>query len=92
MFRYNKTFIVINKLDNFINKSEGELDFIKFRLIDFFKEKDLDLDTFDIKKEDIQDFLAWYENQKEHKDKVSINRCKEILLFMFNELYKESCK
>lgn len=89
MWKNNKQLILINTLDDYINDAEGDLDYIKFRLIEFLSTKDFDINSFSLQKKDIYDFLEWYESQKEYLEKVSFIRCKQIINFMFYKKLKD---
>lgn len=83
MWKDDKKFVFLNEIDNYINDAEGELDYIKSKLIEFLNAKDFDINNFALQKKDIYDFLDWYENQKEYMERVSFTRCKQIINFMF---------
>lgn len=89
MWKNNKQLILINTLDDYINDAEGDLDYIKFRLIEFLSTKDFDINNFSLLKRDIYDFLEWYESQEEYLEKVSFIRCKQIINFMFYKKLKD---
>lgn len=89
MWKNNKQLILINTLDEYINEAEGDLDYIKFRLIEFLSTKDFDGNTFSLQKKDIYDFLDWYESKNEYLEKVSFIRCKQIINFMFYNKIKD---
>lgn len=88
MWKNNKQLILINTLDDYINDAEGDLDYIKFRLIEFLSTKDFDINSFSLQKKDIYDFLEWYKSQEEYLEKVSFIRCKQIINFMFYKKLK----
>lgn len=83
MWKNNKKLMIINTLDDYINSAEGDLDYVKFRLIEFLNTKDFDVTNFSLKKKDIYDFLEWYESQNKYLEKVSFIRCRQIINFMF---------
>lgn len=83
MWKNNKQLILINALDECINDAEGDLDYIKFRLIEFLNAKDFDMNTFSLQKKDICEFLDWYKSKNEYLERVSFIRCKQIITFMF---------
>lgn len=89
MWSKNKQLILINTLDYYINNAEGDLDYIKFRLIEFLSQKDFDKNTFSLTKSDIDNFLKWYEKQEEYIEHVSYNRCIEIINFIFTNEKKD---
>lgn len=89
MWKNNKQLILINTLDEYINDAEGDLDYIKFRLIEFLSAKDFDTNTFSLKKEDICGFLDWYESKEEYLERVSLIRCKQIINFIFYNKIKD---
>lgn len=83
MWKNNKQLILIDAIDDCINEAEGELDYVKCKLVEFLNEKDFDLDNFSIRRQDIYDFLIWYERDDESLKKISMLRCKQIINFMF---------
>lgn len=79
----NKKLMLIDTIDDYINIAEGELDYIKSKLIDYLNSKDFDIHIEPLKKKDIYDFLEWYESNQELTNRISIIRCKQIINFMF---------
>lgn len=84
MWAKNKQLILINALDEYINNAEGDLDYIKFRIIEFLQKKEFNQNTFSLKQEDIIEFLKWYNIQEQYHIKVSPSRCKEVINFIFD--------
>lgn len=84
----NKNLILIDTIDDYINIAEEELDYIKSKLIEYLGEikndlkENSNLDNI-LKKEDIYNFLSWYESNNTYIERVSVIRCKQILNFIF---------
>lgn len=83
MLNKDNKIILIDKIDNYINDAEGELDFVKSKLIDFLCFKYFDVNNFKLQENDISEFLYWYNKDKNFTDKVSFERCVQIINFMF---------
>lgn len=79
----NKKLMLIDTIDDYINIAEGELDYIKSKLIDYLISKDFDIHITPLKKKDIYDFLEWYELNQEIAERMSLIRCKQIINFIF---------
>ena len=79
----NKKLMLIDTIDDYINIAEGELDYIKSKLIDYLSSKDFDIHITPLKKKDIYDFLEWYELNQEFTERISLIRCKQIINFIF---------
>ena len=84
----NNNLILIDTIDDYINIAEEELDYIKSKLIEYLGEikndlkENSNLDNI-LKKEDIYNFLSWYESNNTYIERVSVIRCKQILNFIF---------
>ena len=79
----NKNFMLIDKIDNYINIAEEDLDFIKSKLIEYLENKDFDANNTSLRKKDIYDFLVWYESNDICTQRISLIRCKQIINFIF---------
>ena len=80
---WNNNFMLIDKIDDYINIAEEELDFIKSKLIEYLDIKNFDANNTSLKKRDIYDFLAWYELNGVCIKRISLLRCKQIINFIF---------
>lgn len=89
MLNIDNKIILIDEIDDYINDAEGELDFIKSKLIDFLYSKYFDINDFKLRKNDISEFLCWYNEDKDLIDRVSFERCVQIINFMFCEKIKD---